>query len=559
MEAFTLADGRESIFKVRMLKDIVVDGKIWKIIVMDDLSSNLERLDSILFSEIANAAELSIVLTDISGHIEYVNRFFEKTTGYTASESIGQNPKILKSGAHDEHFYKELWDNILSGKIWKGKFKNKRKDGSFYYEKAVIVPIKDVSGNILKFVAMKEDITKQVELEMQVYISQRYEYLNRLVGRFAHDLNNVLTYLYALNDEIESSIDDNKIKELIVGNKNALMKIADMIKSLSSFSRRDHLEMEKTTVKDIYEDLMKINKRLIPTNIAILVDFSDASYVNVDKMLMQQVLYNIIVNAKDAVLKKFGSAEGGRIGIVSEKIAIDSSYKVKISEFETLTVKVGSYISIRVSDNGVGIPKEHIYNIFEPFFTNNSNNQKVGLGLSAAYGIVKQHNGYIFVDSTEGIGTNVTIFLPEYKEIIKDDKVEFKEENTKIYKLPPLTVMIVDDEPEILNYIEKVVSVAGGKVNKFDNYKSAEEFLRSANELDFIIVDYILKDGNGLRLFEKARDKFLKLKTIVISGQADSNLKQHPEFNKGFLFLRKPFKGSTLINLMKFFLESYKI
>ncbi len=559
IETFTLSDRKEVILKIKLSEDFEIGGEPCKLVLFREFSGNIEELETILFNEIANAAEMSIVLTDLSGHIEYVNRFFEKITGYSANEALGQNPKILKSGAHDELFYKELWDTILSGNVWKGRFKNKRKDGSFYYEKAVIIPIKNSEGKILKFAALKEDITKQVELENQIQINQRFEYLNRLVGRFAHDFNNVLTYLYAISDEMESYAKDEHLKELVSGNKKALMKVADMIKGLSAFSKRQHLELEKLTIKELYEEFLSINKKLIPSNITLISNFNDYSYINADRVLIGQVLYNIIINAKDAVIAKYGSAEGGRISIISEKQSINTPYVVKIGEFDTLSVKPGDYITIKISDNGIGISKKHIFHVFEPLYTTKNDGQKVGLGLSAAYGIIKQHNGYIFIESTEGIGTDVIIMLPEYKEIKKDDKVEFKDEQTKIYKLPPINILVVDDDPQILDFMDRVITLAGAKVIKYDNFTDAMNYIKMANELDFLIVDYVLKDGNGLELYEKARERFVKLRSIVTSGHADDNLRKHPDFNRVFLFLKKPFKGSSLINLIKFFLESYRI
>jgi len=547
---------KEALFRIVISEDYQIDNHILKIIFFQDLFENLE---SILFREISNAAEFTILLTDTSGNIEYVNKFFEKITGYSANEVIGQNPRILKSGAHDEKFYKNLWETILSGNVWKGRFKNKKKDGSFYYEKAIIIPIKDLSGNIIKFAALKEDITIQVELENQLYLAQRFDYLNRLVSRFAHDFNNILTYLYAINDDIERYAKSDKLKDLVSGSKNALVKVADMIKGLMAFGRKHHLELEKVTVKDIYDDFISMNKKFFPSNIVLISDFKDLTYINADKMLMSQVLYNIFTNSKEAILKKFGSAEGGKISIITEKNVFDSPLLVKVGEFDAITVKPNSYVIIKISDNGIGIAKKDMEHIFEPFFTTKSEGEGVGIGLAASYGIIKQHNGYIFISSTEGIGTEVKIMLPEYSEIKKDEKVEFKDENTKIYKLPNLSVMVVDDDFEILTFIEKVLTTAGVNPVKFDNYNDAISYITKSNDLDFIVVDYLLPDGSGLELYQKAVEKFLKLRAIIISGMADDNLRNHPDFNRRFIFLKKPFKGSSLINLMKFLLEAVKI
>ena len=185
--------------------------------IFEDISSRkrLEEVQRRLATAVEQTAE-AIVITDTTGEIQYVNPAFEKITGYTAEEAVGQNPKLLKSGEHDPMFYKDLWETITRGQVWTGRITNKRKDGSRYYEEATISPVRNSGGKIINFVAVKRDITQHLELSRQLVQAQKMEAVGTLAGGIAHDFNNLLQVVLGYSDLLlaEKPLDDPEHADL---------------------------------------------------------------------------------------------------------------------------------------------------------------------------------------------------------------------------------------------------------------------------------------------------------------------------------------------------------
>lgn len=527
------------------------------ILSLMDYSKTLRSSDEVLtLYEIIENANLSIVVTDLEGNIEFVNNGFEKITGYSFKEVIGQNPRILKSGYQDELFYKELWDTIKSGQVWKGRFVNKRKDGTIFTEKATIVPIKNANGDIIKYSAIKEDISKLVEIEQKIIKNKHFEYISKLVSRFSHDFNNILTYLYAISDEINTIAKDNSaIIELNTNLKKTLVKAATMIDNLRAFNKKKDITLREVKLIDLFDRYKNIIENSLPKNIVLKMNINNVGIVNIDEILFEQALMNIIDNAKDAIIEKFGSGNGGEIKISTEISELFEDTTKQINEQENFVIRKGKYCLINIEDNGIGIPESISNQIFEPFYTSKKNN--TGLGLSSAYGIIKQHNGYILFRSKTGVGTLFTIMLPYISQKEEQEKITIYGE--EIYKLPPLKIALVEDDKDLIEEIGKILEKAGTEVYKYSSIEEVKKDLFKIKYLDFLVSDYLLPDGDALELYKYLKSLYPQLKSIIISGYPDEKLRNHPDFNNHFLFLKKPFKLKSLINLIKFILEAYKI
>jgi len=254
----------------------------------------------------------SIIITDIYGTIEYVNPSFEHTTGYASQEAIGKTPAILSSGKQDAQWYKSLWSRIKNGESWSGQHINRRKDGSEYEEFMSISPIRDDEGHITHFVFVQRDISEEKELEKQLFQAQKLEAVGTLAGGLAHDFNNTLAGILGNTYLLKKNIDDNKALSRIEVIEALSLKSAELIKQLLSFSRQQMSDKKKVSLVPFIKETSKLIEASIPENIKYAVDFSraDKLAVNVDVIQLQQVITNMVNNARDAMsASKHGSIQ----------------------------------------------------------------------------------------------------------------------------------------------------------------------------------------------------------------------------------------------------------
>ena len=339
-------------------------------------------------------SQVSVVITDTEGRIEYVNPRFTEVTGYTSEEVIGKNPRILKSGEHTSEFYDQLWDTITAGREWRGEFRNRKKNGELYSENVSISPIKDAEGVITHFLAVKVDVTEQKRLKEQLIQSQKMEAIGLLAGGVAHDFNNLLCIIIGYSDLILMNMDkQSKSHKEIEEIRDAGQRAASLTQQLLVFSRRQILTPKELDLNAVAAGLEKMLRRLIGEDIELVTVFEQQLWnTKADRGQIEQVLMNLVVNARDSM------TEGGRVTVRTENKVIDDEYCRLVAE-----ARPGKYVCLSVEDTGSGMSKETISHIFEPFYTTKKEGRKTGLGLSVIYGIVKQHEGWINVSSEPGL------------------------------------------------------------------------------------------------------------------------------------------------------------
>lgn len=349
----------------------------------------------------------SIVITDKKGNIEYVNPKFTELTGYTLDEVIGKNSSILKSGKQNAEFYQVLWGTIYSGNEWRGEFHNKAKNGTLYWEEAVISPLFDKNKEITHFIAVKKDITDKKNLQEQLLQSQKMESIGILAGGIAHDFNNLLTVITGYSEIVLSQLKDNEKAVLgITEIKKATDRASSLTKQLLAFSRKQILQPKTVNLNEIVLDFSKMLRRLIGENIQMQIELEkELKFINADVGQIEQILMNLVVNARDAM------TNGGKVIISTRSCKLPNIEKRNPSSQEIFSI-------LTVQDNGIGISKENMKHILDPFFTTKKDGKGTGLGLSVVYGIVKQHQGWINIESEKGKGTSFEIYFPISKEKI---------------------------------------------------------------------------------------------------------------------------------------------
>ena len=381
------------------------DGTIYGImsILMDVTEQRAAEESRARLTMAVEQAGESIVVTDTRGTIQYVNPAFERITGYEQMEVIGQTPRILKSGRHDAAFYRNMWQILLRGEIWRGTFLNKRKDGILYEEDAVISPVRDPSGQVVNYVAVKRDVTDVRRMEEQLRQSQKMEAVGRLAGGVAHDFNNLLTAISGYSDLLLHRLPDySTLRRDVEEIRKAGDRAAALTRQLLAFSRRQVLQPKVLDLNAVVTKMGEMLRRLIGEDIELSTDLSPSlSRVKADPGQIEQVIVNLAVNARDAM------PDGGRVTIATADAELSPAYAAAHPG-----VRPGPHVLLSVADTGQGMSDETQAHLFEPFFTTKERGKGTGLGLATVYGIVQQSGGHIRVNSAADRGSTFLIYLP---------------------------------------------------------------------------------------------------------------------------------------------------
>ncbi len=495
-----------------------------------------------LMSAIDQASE-TIVITDIGGRIEYVNPAFEKMTGYSAAEAQGKNPRILKSGLHDTTFYKDMWQTLRAGRVWKGHLINKRKDGTLFEEDASISPVRNQEGEIINYVAVKRDVTKEVALKKQLNQAMKMEAIGTLAGGIAHDFNNILSAVLGYAEMAELQLDEDEPARKDVGQIIAAgQRATDLIRQILTFSRQEEEELRPVRIQFVIKEALKLLRSSLPSSIELQQDIdSDCGSVLADPVRIHQVLMNLCTNAKQAM-----AGEQGSLNIRLSRLADNSVTGPSC-------LGQGRWLDLEVSDTGVGMEPQVRERIFDPFFTTKKKGQGTGLGLSVVHGIVKSHGGEITVDSEAGRGTTFHVYLP-----VVDDE-ENHEEEVKQTILPhgDEHVLLVDDEPLLVEIMKRTLSILGYRVTSFtDSRQALEWFDRHADRVDVVVTDMTMPHQTGADLARKILAARPQMPIILCTGYSEVMDADRASAMGIRKFLAKPVENRTLAQSVRDVLDS---
>jgi PAS domain S-box-containing protein len=393
----------------------------------------MQKEQSRLFAAIENTSE-TIVITDTVPGILYVNPAFEKISGYSAKEAIGKNPSILNSGLHDKEFFSHMWRTIQSGKVWKGRFKNKNKKGEIYTEDGTISPVKDAEGKIINYVAIKRDISQELEMEKQLLQMSKMEAIGTLAAGIAHEINTPIQYvtdntqfiqevfrdykeLNKLHKELHLSAIEKKMFEeqtesisvceeeidldylneetdkAIDGALEGLDRIANVVKAMKEFSHPGGQEKEEEDLNRLIDSTVTVSSNEWKTCADVHLDLdSSLPKLPLYSGQIKQAVLNLIVNAAHAIKEKKSEKKG----------------TITIS-----TKHVDKNVRVVIGDTGSGIPKDIIEKVFDPFFTTKPVGKGTGQGLALVHSvIIDGHGGTLRVDSKQGEGSEFIFTLP---------------------------------------------------------------------------------------------------------------------------------------------------
>ncbi len=477
----------------------------------------------------------TVVITNAAGIVSYVNPVFERTTGYHREEVIGQTLRILKSGQQDASFYHKLWATISSGKNWKGRIVNRRKDGTCFTESATISPVSDAEGRIVNYVAIKRDITEHLRLEDQFRQAQKMEAVGSLAGGIAHDFNNLLTVIKGYTEILTDGFapDDPKLRDLDQIAK-AVQQAASLTMQLLIFSRKQILQPKILNLNEVLAETKNMLRRLIGEDIELVtIAQPGLGLVNADQVQIQQIIMNLTVNARDAM------PQGGKLTIETANVDFDENY-VR----EHALAKAGPYIMLAISDNGTGMDSATQSRIFEPFFTTKEKGKGTGLGLSTVFGIVKQSNGFIWVYSEPGNGTSFKVYLPREQAAVAQAAAECRTDfDSRGFE----TVLVVEDEATVRNLTSRILRARGYTILEASNGKDAMNVARECTgNIHLILTDVVMPGMSGKDLVSRLKDVRPNIKALYVSGYADNAIIRHGMLDSSVAFLQKPFTVESL-------------
>jgi len=481
-----------------------------------------------LSTAIAQAAEC-VVITDARGYIVYVNPAFEHITGYNAGEALGQNPRMLKSNRQDPAFYQNLWSTITAGEVWHGRFVNKKKDGALYTEEATISPLKDEQGEIINYVAVKRDITNELQLEEQYRQAQKMQAVGQLTAGIAHNFNNLLTAINGFAELSQARLPaDHPLQSMLEAILRSGQSATDLVKQLMIFSRKQMVEPQIVDINAVVAKMDKLLRSIIGEHIALKTMLAAGVWpVKVDPAQFEQVIVNLAVNARDVM------PNGGSLTIETANTTLDKAYAA-----DHLNVTPGEYVLLAVSDNGLGMTEAVKAHIFEPFFTTKETGKGTGLGLATVFAVVKQSDGHIWVYSEEGQGTTFKIYLPRVRAaaemVIRDE--------TAVLPVGNETILLVEDNPGVQQVSVAMLREQGYTVLVADNGEQAQRLAQGFGAPpDLLITDVVMPGDNGRVVAEKLRQHWPNLKCLFVSGYTDEVIERHGVLSPGEAFLSKPF------------------
>lgn len=356
---------------------------------------------------VVDQAVEGIFITNLAGNIIYANPAFEKITGYTPAEVIGKNPRLLKSGKQSAKFYNQMWDKLKRGETWKGHFVNRRKDGSLYEEDAVISPIRDGSGTVVSYVAVKHDVTRELQLEAQFRQAQKMEAIGTLAGGIAHDFNNILMAIFVYGGMLKNDLAGQKESvEMVEQIVNSANRAKELVQQILTFSRQQEQKRQIIRLDSVIKEATKFLRASLPVDIQVELNLStEAPAVLADPTQIYQVIMNLATNATHAM-----EGKPGRLTISLETFTPDQALLKSNPKFQPI-----NYARLTATDTGAGMDAKTLERIFEPFFTTKGVGKGTGLGLAVVHGIALSHDAVITVESEPQKGASFSLFFPAQK------------------------------------------------------------------------------------------------------------------------------------------------
>jgi two-component system cell cycle sensor histidine kinase/response regulator CckA len=446
----------------------------------------------------------AIAITDPDGLVTYVNPAFEHIAGFSAPESKGKNVRELLGEDITLPPEQKVLNPPQASDGWKRKLTTIRKDGSPLELDLTVRPVRDAADAVTNYTFVGRDITEETALEDQLRQSQKLESIGLLAGGVAHDFNNILTGILGYANMLEPDAEPGStMQEGLHVIQQAAERAAELTKQLLSFARRGKRQNTTVDLNSTILEVVSLLTRTINKNIVVSEHFdTDQATVLGDPGQLQQIVLNLSINGRDAM------PNGGRLTFRTWRQVLDTEQLLPHPGTEP-----GMFVSVSVTDTGVGIEKKNLRRIFEPFFTTKDAGKGTGMGLAMVYGIVKAHRGFIDVQSEPGQGTTFTVCIPA------TDIIPTIVHAAEISRSGHGRILVVDDEEVVRKLAGEMLRRAGYEVIAVSSQEEAVEWYRTHPHLaDLVIIDMVMPGRDGQDCFNALKAIDPEVRAILSTG-----------------------------------------
>jgi len=513
--------------------------------VILDITERKIAADALHLRERAiNALVQGVVITDArepNHPVVYVNPGYEQLTGFRRDELIGQPASSLPA-AVEEATEATIQRAIAEGRPFAGEYRCRRKDGSVFWCSLLLSPVRDEESTVTHYVSISSDESPRKQLEEQFLQAQKMEAVGRLAGGIAHEFNNVLLVIRGYSHVLMSAVGEKRdgwqeAKEI----ETAATRASELIHHLLAFSRGQVMQAKVIDLNVSLADMRKLVEPLIGEDVELRTSFDpQLGPVKVDPAQLEQTLVSLVVNARDAMPR------GGRLTIGTRKV------RVEAKDATAVQLPVGGYAEIAVEDTGVGMDAETHARVFEPFFSTKGEGKRTGLGLSTAYGFVKQSGGDIAITSAPGEGTRVTIRLPQAAEAVDAPAQQAVQRHGRHAEG---TVLLVEDDDSARRLVARILGDSGYRVHAAGLPGEALRFCdKHAGPIDLLLSDVVMPQMSGPTMATQILERRPETRVLFVSGYIES-ADDVDIVSSGADFLQKPFTPSQLLETVRRILD----
>ncbi|MBT8341488.1 MAG: PAS domain S-box protein [Desulfatitalea sp.] len=484
--------------------------------------------------KLIESANAMIVVLDNKGRVQRFNKAAEEITGYQCQELLGRNwfkilvpkdayPDAWEAFTQPTHEkFPRVFENPIMTKAGRERFISWRNTALFE------------DGLFVGSISYGIDVTERKQLESQLLQTQKMEAIGQLTGGIAHDFNNMLSVILGHAELLKSSLPPgDPLLKSVLEIENAGLHSRDITRQLLAFSRKQIIAPKTTNLNKSIAIIKKTLTNLIGENIDLRFLLQKNLWtVRIDPSQVDQILFNLSANARDAM------PDGGTLAIETSNIDIDEAFCALQAE-----CLPGQYVLLSVTDDGVGMDKEMLLHVFEPFYTTKGLEKGTGLGLATVYGITRQNGGFITIHSDPGKGTTFNVYIPKLMDEVQEDTVEEKSP----IEFHPATVLLVEDDDMVRRMTAEILKEIGYSVLIVDTPTEALAlFEKNDTPIDLLITDVIMPQMSGTELVSKINKLKPEVKVLYMSGHTENIIVRQGILKEGIHFVQKPFSMSDL-------------
>ncbi|WP_291299355.1 histidine kinase famiy protein [Elioraea sp.] len=495
-----------------------------------------------LFFEAVSITRMPMVVTDPyqpDNPIIFANRAFLDLTGYREGDVIGRNCRFLQGPETDRTTVARLSRAVNERRVFSAEIMNYRKDGSAFWNALFISPLVDRSGKLRYFFSSQLDVSRRHDAEEALRHAQKMEALGQFTGSIAHDFNNLLQVITGYLDTLRPRFagqGDADAEAALATISAAADRGTMLTRQLLGFARKQRLEGRVVCLNDLVRTIRAMAAKVLSVGVTVETRLeADLWNARLDPVQAEMAILNLLMNARDAM------PDGGRIVIETANRTVGNDHLDAPAD-----LLAGRYVVLTISDSGGGMPREVLARALDPFFTTKEAGRGTGLGLSMAYGFMRQSNGSLRITSEEGRGTQVSLYFPAS---IGDAPSRV---SPSVLVQPRLlgseTILVVEDQPDIAALATAILSDSGYRVMSAPNGDAALAILEEQAGIHLLFSDLIMPGAmNGVMLARTARDRFPGIRVLLATGFAAEVVDRDGGYAGEFEILGKPYRRGELL------------